>query len=143
MTAPDPHALHPTTRPDLTNVVFLATETTPNSIEIGDFTYYDNEGWRDQFETTNVKYLYGPQRLMIGRFCAIGPGTTFLMPAGNHPMVGPSTFPLSRAGANSRARLSVIKVKSSIVSQARRIPVRSDGVRSVRSGWRSSRTLST
>ncbi|WP_423982323.1 CatB-related O-acetyltransferase [Ilumatobacter sp.] len=100
MAAPDPTELHPTTRPDLTNVVFLAYQITSNLIDVGDFTYYDDEGRGDLFETTNVKYLYGPQRLVIGRFCAIGPGTEFLMPAGNHPMVGPSTFPFTMFGGD-------------------------------------------
>lgn len=35
---------------------------------------------------------------MIGRFTAIGPGAMFLMPGGNHPMVGPSTYPFTMFG---------------------------------------------
>lgn len=95
---PDPNQLHPSTRADLTNVVFLKKEVTSPLIEVGDFTYYDNEGHRPPFERANVKYLYGPQRLVIGRFTTIGPGTTFLMPGGNHPMVGPSTYPFTMFG---------------------------------------------
>ena len=95
---PDPDQLHPNTRADLTNVVFLNNEVTSPLIEVGDYTYYDNEGHRPLFERANVKYLYGPQRLVIGRFTAIGPGSTFLMPGGNHPMIGPSTYPFTMFG---------------------------------------------
>ncbi|WP_127818046.1 CatB-related O-acetyltransferase [Microbacterium sp. CPCC 204701] len=95
---PDPAQRNPSTRADLTNVIFLANEVTSPLIEVGDYTYYDDEGTRPPFEQANVKYLYGPQRLVIGRFTAIAPGVTFLMPCGNHPMVGPSTYPFTMFG---------------------------------------------
>lgn len=98
MRAPDPTEPNPTTRPDLTNVVFLRAQVRSDLIDVGDFTYYDDEGHRGPFETTNVKYLYGPQVLRIGRFCAIGPGATFLMPGGSHPMAGPTTYPFTMFG---------------------------------------------
>src|SRR5688500_15109303 len=43
---PDPAQLHPTTRPDLTNVVFLRNQVRSDLIDVGDFTYYDDEGHR-------------------------------------------------------------------------------------------------
>lgn len=95
---PDPNQRNPSTRSDLSNVVFLKNEITSSLIDVGDYTYYDDEGYRPAFEQANVKYLYGPQGLMIGRFTAIGPGAMFLMPGGNHPMVGPSTYPFTMFG---------------------------------------------
>jgi virginiamycin A acetyltransferase len=95
---PDPNQRNPSTRTDLTNVIFLKNEITSSLIDVGDYSYYDDEGYRPAFEQANVKYLYGPQRLMIGRFTAIGPGATFLMPGGHHPMVGPSTYPFTMFG---------------------------------------------
>jgi virginiamycin A acetyltransferase len=95
---PDPAELHPTSRPELTNVVFLRNQVDSELIDVGEYTYYDDEGHRGPFQTANVKYLYGPQRLRIGRFCAIGPGASFLMPGGNHPMAGPTTFPFTMFG---------------------------------------------
>lgn len=95
---PDPDQRNPSTRADLSNVIFLKNDVTSLLIEVGDFTYYDDEGDRPAFEQANVKYLYGPQRLIIGRFTAIGPGAMFLMPGGNHPMVGPSTYPFTMFG---------------------------------------------
>jgi len=98
MPVPDPSQLHPSTRPDLTNVVFLANQVTSEFIEVGEYAYYDDEGTGVPFETANVLYNYGPQRLVIGRFSAIGPGVTIIMPAGNHPMIGPSTYPFTMFG---------------------------------------------
>lgn len=97
---PDPGLLNPSSRPELTNVVFLRNEVTSPLLEVGEFTYYDNEGTRPPFEQGNVRYLYGPQRLVIGRFTAIGPGAGFLMPGGTHPMVGPSTYPFTMFGGS-------------------------------------------
>lgn len=100
MATPDPDRLHPTTRPELNNVVFLKNQITSSLIEAGDFTYYDDEGIRPPFQDANVHYLFGPQRLLIGRFTAIGPGVTFLMPGGNHPMAGVSTYPFTMFGGD-------------------------------------------
>lgn len=95
---PNPDLLHPSTRSDLGNVVFLKAAVSSALIEVGDFTYYDTEGNTSSFEEANVKYLYGPQRLVIGRFTALGPGATFIMPGGSHPMIGPSTYPFTMFG---------------------------------------------
>lgn len=64
--APDPRMPRPTTRADLTNVEFLAAVVDSPLIEVGEFTYRDTEGDPTPFEQTNVRYLYGPQRLRIG-----------------------------------------------------------------------------
>lgn len=98
MPAPDPNRPHPTTRPDLTNVVFLKAQVTCELIEVGEYTYYDDEGSGVPFEQACVLYNHGPQRLVIGRFSAIAPGVTILMPAGNHPTIGPSTYPFTMFG---------------------------------------------
>lgn len=95
---PAPDELTPSTRPELTTVRFLRNEVTSPYLSVGDYTYYDTEGKDAPFEQANVKYLYGPQRLLIGRFTTIGPGATFLMPGGNHPMAGPSTYPFAMFG---------------------------------------------
>jgi virginiamycin A acetyltransferase len=95
---PDPLQLHPSTRPDLTNVVFLRNQVTSPLTEVGEYTYFDDEGSGVPFEQANVLYHYGPQRLVIGRFSAIAPGVTILMPAGNHPTIGVSTYPFTMFG---------------------------------------------
>ncbi|AXE38330.1 CatB-related O-acetyltransferase [Acidipropionibacterium virtanenii] len=97
---PDPDRLTPTTRPGLTNVVFLKNEVTSEFIDVGEFSYADSESDPTPFERRCVKYLYGPQKLRIGRFTTIGPGVTILMPGGNHPMIGPSTYPFAMFGGD-------------------------------------------
>lgn len=119
MPAPDPTQLHPSTRPELTNVVMLANQVTSELIDVGEFTYYDDEGWRGPFESTNVLYHHGPQRLVIGRFTAIGPGVQILMPGGQHPMIGPSTYPFTMFGGewadNTLATFQAIPAKKGTV----------------------------
>jgi hypothetical protein len=45
-----------------------------------------------------TKYGYGPERLVIGRYCAIASKVRFLMSGGNHADLGPSTFPFGIFG---------------------------------------------
>lgn len=43
-------------------------------------------------------YAYGPEKLVIGRYCAIATGTRFIMAGANHLMSGVSTFPFTIFG---------------------------------------------
>ena len=52
------------------------------------------------FETRNVLYHYGPEKLIIGKFCALGEGVRFIMNGANHRMDGPSTFPFPIMGGS-------------------------------------------
>ncbi|MFE9007029.1 CatB-related O-acetyltransferase [Streptomyces sp. NPDC007875] len=52
------------------------------------------------FKTRNVLYHYGPERLVIGNFCALGTGVRFIMNGTNHRMDGPSTFPFLTVGGS-------------------------------------------
>ncbi|MGC5030822.1 CatB-related O-acetyltransferase [Micromonospora sp. DT229] len=93
---PDPMALHPL--PLHPRVVFLKPLITTPTIVVGDYTYYDDPDDPTGFERHNVLYGYGPEQLIIGRFCAIAAGTRFLMAGGDHPVLGPSTFPFTLFG---------------------------------------------
>jgi virginiamycin A acetyltransferase len=77
------------------NTVFLKPLVKSPKIEIGEYTYYNDYDGGDAtaFETRNVLYTAGPERLVIGRFCAIATGVRFVMPAANHPTLGSTTFP--------------------------------------------------
>jgi virginiamycin A acetyltransferase len=77
------------------NTVFLKPLVTSPKIEIGEFTYYNDYDGGDatSFETRNVLYTAGPERLIIGRFCAIATGARFLLSSANHPMLGSTAFP--------------------------------------------------
>ncbi len=87
----DPTVLHP--MPGQPRVVQLKPLVTSPLIEVGEFSYYDDPDEPTAFETRNVLYHYGPERLVIGRFCAFAEGVRFVMNGANHRMDGPSTFP--------------------------------------------------
>ena len=78
------------------NTVFLKPLISSPKIEVGEYTYYNaykNADEATAFETRNVLYTAGPERLIIGRFCAIASGARFLMSSANHPMLGSTAFP--------------------------------------------------
>lgn len=58
---PDPHTLHPV--PAFPRVVFLRPPVKDPRITVGEYTYYDDPDAADEFETRNVPYAYGPERL--------------------------------------------------------------------------------
>jgi virginiamycin A acetyltransferase len=93
---PDPTTVHPL--PAFDRVVFLKPLITSPTIEVGDYTYYDDPQHAKEFEDRNVLYAYGPERLVIGRYCAIATGTRFLMAGAEHPTMGVSTFPFTMFG---------------------------------------------
>jgi virginiamycin A acetyltransferase len=94
--APDPKVLHPVEGQD--RVVYLRPLVTDPRIEVGEYTYYDDPDDALAFERKAVLYAYGPERLIIGRYCAIASGVRFVMPGANHADLGPSTFPFGIFG---------------------------------------------
>ncbi|MEU8171429.1 antibiotic acetyltransferase [Microbispora hainanensis] len=95
---PDPTVLHP--MPGQPRVVLLKPLITSPLIEVGEFSYYDDPDDPTAFETRNVLYHYGPEKLVIGKFCALGEGVRFIMDGANHRMDGPSTFPFPIMGGS-------------------------------------------
>ena len=75
------------------NTVFLKPLVTSSKIEVGEFTYYNDMDDPTLFETRNVLYTAGPEKLIIGKFCAIATGAKFLLSSANHPMLGSTAFP--------------------------------------------------
>ena len=75
------------------NTVFLKPLITSPKIEIGEYTYYNDAESASAFETHNVLYTAGPEKLIIGRFCAIASGARFLLSSANHPVLGCTAFP--------------------------------------------------
>ncbi|MGN9777575.1 CatB-related O-acetyltransferase [Micromonospora sp. H33] len=88
--------LHPLSGHD--RVVFLKPLVTDPRIQVGEYTYYDDPDGATGFEQRNVLYGYGPERLVIGRYCAIASGARFLMAGADHPTMGVSTFPFTMFG---------------------------------------------
>jgi virginiamycin A acetyltransferase len=75
------------------NTAFLKPLVTSPKIEVGEFTYYNDTDDPALFETRNVLYTAGPEKLIIGKFCAIAMGARFVLSSANHPMLGSTTFP--------------------------------------------------
>ncbi|MFB8238411.1 CatB-related O-acetyltransferase [Kitasatospora purpeofusca] len=103
---PDPSVLHP--MPEQPRVVLLRPLVTSPLIEVGEFTYYDDPDDPTAFETRNVLYHYGPERLVIGKYCALGTGVRFIMNGANHRTDGPSTFPFPIMGGSWAAHFDLL-----------------------------------
>ena len=78
--------------------MYLRPLVTDPRIEVGEYTYYDDPDDALGFERNAVLYAYGPERLIIGRYCALASGVRFIMPGANHADLGPSTFPFGIFG---------------------------------------------
>jgi len=89
-------------------VVLLKPLITSPLIEVGEYSYYDDPEHAELFETRNVVHHYGPDRLIIGKFCAFAAGTTFIMNGANHRLSGVSTYPFPIMGAPWSAHLDLI-----------------------------------
>ena len=89
-------------------VVFLRPLVRSATVDVGEYTYYDSDDDPLAFERDAVLYGFGPERLIIGRFCAIASGVRFLMPGANHADLGPSTYPFGVFGAGWAATMDVV-----------------------------------
>ncbi|WP_086820326.1 CatB-related O-acetyltransferase [Allokutzneria sp. NRRL B-24872] len=94
--SPDPTTVHPLAEHE--RVVFLKPLVSSPKIVVGEYTYYDDPDGATAFEQRNVLYGYGPERLLIGKYCAIASGTRFLMAGADHPTMGVSTYPFTMFG---------------------------------------------
>lgn len=78
-----------------TQTVYLRSVITRKTIEVGDFTIYNDfvNDPRD-FEKNNVLYHYpiNGDRLVIGKFCSIACGAKFIFNCANHALRSLSTY---------------------------------------------------
>jgi len=97
MPAPKPSTTYPLPKYD--RLCFLKNIITNPNIIVGDYTYYDDFEDVANFEK-NVKYHFDfvGDKLIIGKFCQIASGATFIMNGGNHLTDGISTFPFQIFG---------------------------------------------
>src|SRR5579875_3812763 len=97
LNGPYPDTLYPL--PFHRKMVFLKNLITSPNIEVGDYTYYDDLDDPANFER-NVLYHFDfiGDKLIIGRFCAIGSGVQFIMNGANHEIAPISTFPFGIFG---------------------------------------------
>lgn len=80
-------------------ICFIQNTVSNPNILIGDYTYYDDPEDSEDFER-NVLYHFpfiGDQ-LIIGKFCALARGVTFIMNGANHKLDGFSTYPFQIFG---------------------------------------------
>lgn len=95
---PSPETLHLVD--DHLRVVFTKPLIQAPNLIVGDCTYYDDPDDPTAFERNNVLYSYGPERLVIGKYCALAAEVRFIIAGANHPTAGVSTFPFAIFGGD-------------------------------------------
>ncbi|KUF39464.1 Vat family streptogramin A O-acetyltransferase [Myroides marinus] len=97
MNIPDSNDTFPLEHYD--RLCFLKNIITNPNIIVGDYTYYDDFEDVHNFEK-NVKYHFDfiGDKLIIGKFCMIASGVTFIMNGANHKMDGITAYPFNIFG---------------------------------------------
>lgn len=94
---PDPNALYPNEA--VKSVCFIKNAVTRPNIRVGDYTYYSDDEGAEGFEAhVTHHYDFLGDKLIIGRFCAIGKGVEFVMNGANHRMDSITTYPFNILG---------------------------------------------
>jgi virginiamycin A acetyltransferase len=98
MQGPSPDTIFPMPR-GIKRVAFLKPIIKNPNIIVGDYTYYDDPDGPENFEK-NVLYHFDfiGDKLIIGKFCSIATGVTFIMNGSNHAIDGFPTYPFSIFG---------------------------------------------
>ncbi|WP_167615893.1 CatB-related O-acetyltransferase [Maribellus sediminis] len=99
MNIPDKNTTFPLPHHD--RLCFLKNTIKNPNIIVGDYTYYDDFDDVHNFEK-NVKYHFDfvGDKLIIGKFCMIASGATFIMNGGNHLTDAISSYPFSIFGGD-------------------------------------------
>lgn len=115
---PNPEMVFPNT---YQTMCFLKNTITAPNIAVGDYTYYDDPVDPTGFERNNVLFNWPEfgDKLIIGKFCAIASGATFIMGSANHRMSSISTYPFAVFGGtweqNTPPHLSQLPFKGDTV----------------------------
>lgn len=96
---PDKDKVFP--NPAIPSLCYIKNVVKNPRIIIGDYTYYDDVDGADRFEE-HVTHFYEfiGDRLIIGNFCAIAKGVTFVMNGANHRMDCATTYPFYIMGGD-------------------------------------------
>ena len=99
MNIPNPNTVFPL--PNYDKLCFLKNILKNPNIIVGDYTYYDDFEEVSNFEK-NVKYHFDfiGDKLIIGKFCMIASGVTFIMNGGNHLTEATSAYPFAIFGGD-------------------------------------------
>jgi virginiamycin A acetyltransferase len=97
MTGPDKNEKYPLKPYE--KLCFLKNILTNPNIIVGDYTYYDDFEDVHNFEK-NVKYHFDftGDKLIIGKFCMIASGVSFIMNGANHLTTAISSYPFAIFG---------------------------------------------
>ncbi|KAF0818192.1 putative Streptogramin O-acetyltransferase [Bacillus sp. ZZV12-4809] len=76
-------------------VQFIKNTITKPNIRAGEYSYYDTRNGETFEDQVLYHYEFFGDQLIIGKFCAIAPGVTFIMNGANHRMDGFSTYPFN------------------------------------------------
>lgn len=117
MRGPDPDAIRPNA--EIPSVCFIKNTITRPTILVGEYSYYDDPVDPENFEGhVTHHYPFIGDRLIIGKFCAIGSGIEFIMNGANHRMCSVSTYPFNIMGGgweNSVPSLEDLPIKGDTV----------------------------
>jgi virginiamycin A acetyltransferase len=89
---PNPNTIFPV--PNIDTVCYIKPLIKNPNVIVGDFTYFSDDENPEDFERhiTHFYDFYG-DKLIIGKFCQIAKGVTFMMNGANHKMKAFSTYP--------------------------------------------------
>ena len=91
---PDPNAVYP--NENIKSVCFIKNVITRPNIIVGDYTYYSDPDGPEKFEErVTHHYEFIGDKLIIGKFCALGKGIEFIMNGANHRMCSVTTYPFN------------------------------------------------
>ena len=94
---PDPNAIYP--NENIKQVVYIKNVVTNPNIIVGEYTYYDDVGGAERFEDhVTHHYPFIGDKLIIGKFCAIGKGVEFVMNGDNLRMNSVTTYSFNIMG---------------------------------------------
>ena len=114
---PDPNSVYP--NENIKQVCYIKNVITRPNIEVGDYTYYDDINGPEHFQDhVTHHYDFIGDKLIIGKFCAIGRGIEFIMNGANHRMGSVTTYPFNIMGHGWEAfapRLEELPLKGDTV----------------------------
>lgn len=94
MIGPDKNDIFP--NENIKSVCYIKNTVKNPNIIIGDYTYYSDKKDATDFEShVTHHYSFMNDKLIIGKFCAIGEGVEFIMNGANHRINSATTYPFS------------------------------------------------
>ncbi|MEG6521937.1 Vat family streptogramin A O-acetyltransferase [Desulfotomaculum sp. 1211_IL3151] len=98
MAGPDKKKLYP--NESITTVCYISNLPQRPNVEIGEYTYYSDHHNNPEnfYDHIQHHYEFLGDKLIIGKFCAIAEGVTFMMNGANHRMTGFTTYPFNIFG---------------------------------------------